>query len=225
MGWQKSYQEWKRNSITDQSMTKQLEEIEGQPEKLIDCFTGSLLIKRNGIEGYVGPGPNRLNKYTIRKLAESIALYLKMIKDQEKLPASNEIVIAYGQHKESPLLAVEAARTLGKHGIKTYLFKRIEEPAALNFAVNYLGALGGLGIYCGSGSEGMTGITMCGPEGCELRESDVSELAKGMQRLESGFAIEVADERDLFVNQLLDFIEGDPGPSEHKEKTDSFYLC
>ncbi|WP_066172811.1 hypothetical protein [Bacillus marinisedimentorum] len=227
MGWKKSYQNWKQNSKTDQTMIKQLEEIENRPEELIDCFSGSLKIKRNGIDGYFGPGPNRLNKYTIRKLSKSIALYSKSIEIKEKVSASNGIVIAYDRHKESPALAVEAARTLGKHGIKTYLFKSIEEPAALNFAVSYLGALGGLGIYCASESysEGLAGISLCGPAGCELRELDIRELTQGMQKFENEFAIEVADERDLFVNQLLDFIEGAPEISEHEEKAGTTHIC
>ncbi|HBI03852.1 MAG TPA: phosphoglucomutase, partial [Paenibacillaceae bacterium] len=50
------------------------------------------------------------------------------------------VVIAYDVRRKSPEFALEAALTLGKHGIPAYLFDECRPTPVLSFAVRHLKA-------------------------------------------------------------------------------------
>lgn len=72
------------------------------------------------MRGILGAGTNRMNIYTIRRVAEGLACY---IDSQGESAKRRGVVIAYDTRHYSYEFALETARVLGAHGISSYLYK------------------------------------------------------------------------------------------------------
>lgn len=63
----------------------------------------------------------------------------------------------YSVHK-LPGLALKVAKTVGKRGIKAYLFKELRSMPELSFAVHYIGAFAGVVITASHNPLSITGL-------------------------------------------------------------------
>ena len=91
-------------------------------EELKEAFYADLTFGTGGIRGLIGPGTNRINIYTLRKVNYGYGNFL--LKQSENRTA----VIAYDSRRLSDVFARESARVLATLGIKVYLFKTITRP-------------------------------------------------------------------------------------------------
>jgi len=100
--------------------------------ELKDRFHGRLPFGTAGLRGKIGGGPRRFNKAVVIQTTDGLARYLL-----HALQASPErgIVIGYDARRHSNLFAEEAARVLGGHGIKIYLFETLIPTPLLAYAV------------------------------------------------------------------------------------------
>ena len=89
-------------------------------KEIEECFYKELKFGTGGIRAIMGPGPNRLNKYTIRKNTEGFARFIEGKGEEAK---GKGIVIAYDNRRDSQTFAIEAARVLASHDIKVWLFE------------------------------------------------------------------------------------------------------
>lgn len=60
--------------------------------------------------------------------------------EQGELAKQRGVVIAYDSRHKSPEFALEVAKTVGKYGIKAYVFDELRPTPVLSFAVRYLNA-------------------------------------------------------------------------------------
>ncbi|MBY0213513.1 MULTISPECIES: hypothetical protein [Priestia] len=100
-----------------------------------DAFYKQLEFGTGGMRGELGAGQNRMNIYSIRKVTARLAKYIERNGIERK---RREVVIAYDSRHQSSELALEAAKTLGMHGIKTYVFQELWPTPELSFVVRYL---------------------------------------------------------------------------------------
>ena len=135
MDYVKEYDRWLSLNIMKNELLK-LSEKEKE-----ECFYKELTFGTGGIRAIMGPGPNRLNIYTIRKNTEGYARYV------ESNNANHQgVVIAYDNRLNSKEFALESAKVLATHGIRVYLFDSLRPTPELSFAVRYLKAFGGIVI-------------------------------------------------------------------------------
>ena len=87
-----------------------------------------------GMRGIMGPGDNRINKYTLGKNTQGIANYLKKIFPNTDL----KIAIAYDCRHNSKELAKLVADVFTANGILVYLFTDLRPTPELSFAVRHL---------------------------------------------------------------------------------------
>ncbi|MDY0409545.1 phosphohexomutase domain-containing protein [Paracerasibacillus soli] len=139
--WKNVYEAWMSKEDLDLALKRQLEE--SNEEQLHEAFYKELTFGTGGMRGILGPGINRMNKYTIRKVVSGLADYLLVacvnVKDRG-------VVVAYDSRYMSKEFALETAKVLGMYGIKTYVFKTIHPTPLLSFAVRYLGTVAGVMI-------------------------------------------------------------------------------
>lgn len=138
------------------------------------------------MRGELGPGINRLNTYTIRRAAEGLARY---ISEQGEAAKQRGVVIAYDSRHKSPEFALEVAKTVGKHGIKAYVFDKLRPTPVLSFAVRYLQAYSGVVITASHNP----------PEAADTIICYINEV-------ESELTVEVAKEQELLTSGLLTYI-------------------
>jgi phosphoglucomutase len=106
-----------------------------------------------------------MNIYTIRRAAEGLALF---IVEQGEEAMKRGVTIAYDSRHKSPDFALEVAKTVGKYGIKAYLFDELRRTPELSFAVRYLNAFAGVVVTARHNPPEYNGFKVYGEDGGQI---------------------------------------------------------
>ena len=132
-------EQWKQAPF-DQTTIAAVKNLETQPKELEDAFYAEIAFGTGGMRGIMGPGTNRINKYTLGKASQGVANYLK-----KTYPAKTpKIVIAYDCRNNSNAFAQAVADVFTANNIDTYLFSSLRPTPVLSFAVRHLAADAGI---------------------------------------------------------------------------------
>ncbi|MCM3762149.1 phospho-sugar mutase [Alkalihalobacillus oceani] len=206
MEWKEQYKRWSSYSGLEAEMSEALLQLADKEEELEDCFYKHLEFGTGGMRGELGPGPNRLNRYTVRRAAEGLARFLTA---KGAVAKERGVVIAYDSRYQSKEFAMEAALTLGRHRIRTWLFAELRPTPELSFAVRYLEAEAGIMITASHNPPQYNGFKIYGPDGGQLPPGPAEALVRYVDAVENELEIAVADELDLKKERLLHMIGAD----------------
>lgn len=203
MSWKLVAERWLNFSGLDQELKEQLDRVKHDGTKLEELFGKNLEFGTAGMRGEIGPGTNRMNIYTVRKASEGLARYL--LSEDEK-NAQRGVVIAYDSRHKSPEFALEVAKTIGKHGIKSYLFKELRPTPELSFAVRYLKAAAGVMITASHNPPEYNGYKVYGDDGAQLTPKPAAKLTSFVNDVEDELTVEVVEETELLEKGLLQYV-------------------
>lgn len=138
--WSDKAEQWTREPFdrTTQQLVSDL--IKFDPAECEECFYTDLEFGTGGLRGIMGPGTNRINRYTIGATTQGLANYLNQTFGQGKASAA----IAYDSRNNSPYFARVAAEVLAANDIKVYLFENLRPTPQLSFAIRHLGCQAGI---------------------------------------------------------------------------------
>ncbi|WP_066172816.1 phospho-sugar mutase [Bacillus marinisedimentorum] len=203
MDWKTEFDRWNNFAELEPEIRQQMDEMAGDEKKMEDSFYKELEFGTGGMRGEIGAGTNRMNIYTVRKASEGLANYLEETGNDYK---SRGVVIAYDSRHKSPEFAMEAARTLGRHGIKAYVFDELRPTPTLSFAVRHLNGAAGIVLTASHNPPEYNGFKVYGDDGGQLPPKEAGELVEKVNKVEDELLIEVADEMDLKDSGLLEVI-------------------
>lgn len=203
MGWLENAEKWLSFNKLDDDLKDKLLQVEELRNILEDCFYKHLEFGTGGMRGELGPGTNRLNVYTIRRAAEGLARY---IAEQGEEAKQRGVVIAYDSRHQSPEFALEVAKTVGKHGVKAYLFNELHPTPVLSFAVRYLHAFSGVVITASHNPPEYNGFKVYGEDGGQIPPEAADVIIRYVNLVESELEVEVSEEQELLSNGLLAYI-------------------
>lgn len=201
--WRTANQRWLDFSALDHEMRSALNAIQSDESLVMDHFYRCIDFGTGGIRGELGPGTNRMNLYTIRKATEGLARYLST---QGERARQAGVVIAYDSRHKSPQFAREAAKVLGRHGIRVYLFDRLFPTPLLSFAVRHLAAAAGIVITASHNPASYNGYKVYGSDGAQISPAVSDELMKWIEQAGDELKIEVADEKMLLETGAMTLI-------------------
>ncbi|HHT21599.1 MAG TPA: phospho-sugar mutase [Tissierellia bacterium] len=164
-----------------------------------DSFYTDLSFGTAGIRGKMGVGPNRLHKYTIRKVSYAVARYCLDLSDQPS------IVIAFDSRNNSVEFSQEAAATLASQGIKVYLFASVTSTPELSFAVRYLGATAGIVITASHNPKEYNGYKVYHSSGRQVLQAEADAILTYYDQIEDVLAIEVQPFEDLLIQRRIEW--------------------
>lgn len=196
------YQQWKNEDLPNY-LKEELEQIAENFAAIEDRFYQYLSFGTAGMRGILGAGTNRMNIYTIRRVAEGLACY---IDSQGESAKRRGVVIAYDTRHYSYEFALETACVLGAHGISSYLYKEPRPTPQLSFTVRELHAFAGVVITASHNPKQYNGFKVYGEDGAQLVPSAAKTIVNHMEKIEDIFAIEVASEDKLEKQGLLHWI-------------------
>lgn len=194
---------WNEFPSLEQDIRQELDEVLKDEKRLEDCFYKTLAFGTGGMRGEIGPGPNRMNTYTVRKAAEGLARFISKRGAGGK---ARGVVIAYDSRHKSAKFAHEAALTLGAHGIKAYVFHDLRPTPELSFAVRYLQAEAGIVITASHNPPEYNGFKVYGADGGQFPPQLADELVECVNSIEDELMIEVEDETKLKAAQLYEVV-------------------
>jgi phosphoglucomutase len=126
---------WREYPSLDKQLKTQLDTMSESEQ--IDAFYKNIEFGTAGMRGLMGPGPNRINLFTIRKATVGFGQYLLATFEAAMTMG---VVIAHDNRYQSREFNDEIAATLSDMGFKVYIFDELRPTPELSFAVRVLKA-------------------------------------------------------------------------------------
>lgn len=192
MNWRQIYEKWLVYDDLEAELKQSI--ISKNEIDLKDCFYTSLSFGTAGIRGEIGPGPNRMNTYTVRKATNGLASF---IMNNGKHAMQQGVVIAFDSRHKSKEFAMEAAKVLVGNHIETYLFKSIKSTPELSFAVRSLKASHGIVITASHNPKEYNGLKVYNANGCQVSPLDAKKIMECIEGIEDELSISVITKEEL----------------------------
>jgi len=204
--WKRAFQEWMQAKDMDAALKEQLLEMSTDEEQIENSFYEHLTFGTGGMRGILGPGINRMNIYTVRKAVQGLAFYLKKNRVNYK---DRGVVIAYDSRYMSKEFALEAAKVLGVHGIRAYVFESLRPTPLLSFAVRYMRTAAGIMITASHNPPEYNGFKVYNEEGSQISLEEANEIIEEIENVENSLKIETLTEEELKKKNLLQWMNGE----------------
>lgn len=203
MSWEQVYEQWKKKEDLEAHLSEQLAELADNPKELEDAFYAPLEFGTAGMRGILGPGINRMNIYTVRQATEGLARFMNT---QDPETRNRGVAISYDCRHYSPEFAMEAAKTLAKHGIKSYVFESLRPTPELSFAVRYLKTFTGIMITASHNPANYNGYKVYGEDGGQMPPQDADAVTKFVREVEDPLEVVVLSEEEAKHSGLINII-------------------
>ncbi|MED4617997.1 phosphoglucomutase [Priestia megaterium] len=203
MNWKTQLDKWLTFNALDAELKEELLIMKEDDKYAEDAFYKNLEFGTGGMRGELGPGTNRLNVYMVRKATEGLACYIEESGEEAN---KKGVVVAYDSRHKSPEFALEVAKVLGQHGIKTYVFDELRPTPELSYAVRYLNAFAGIVITASHNPPQYNGYKVYGEDGGQLPPTAADKIITHMNCVENELSISVKEEQELLAEGLLTYI-------------------
>ncbi|MQR87693.1 phospho-sugar mutase [Bacillus megaterium] len=220
MTWKAQLEKWLTFDDLNKELKDQLLVMQENEKTVEDAFYKNLEFGTGGMRGELGPGTNRLNIYMVRKATEGLACYIEENGEEAK---KRGVVLAYDSRHKSPEFALEVAKVLGQHGIRTYIFNELRPTPELSFAVRYLEAFAGIVITASHNPPEYNGYKVYGEDGGQLPPAAADTIISYVNAVENELTIPVQQEQELLQNDLLTYI-GEEVDAAYNEQLQTIQL-
>nr|WP_162854103.1 phospho-sugar mutase [Furfurilactobacillus milii] len=204
--WKDTYQVWNNQENLETSLKTELTALKGNDEALEDAFYQPMSFGTAGMRGVMGPGINRMNIYTVRQATEGLATYMDTLGNDVK---QRGVAISFDSRHHSTEFAHEAAKVLGQHGIKSFVFEGLRPTPELSFTVRHLKTFAGIMITASHNPKQFNGYKIYGEDGAQMPPKDSDLITSYIRKVTDLFAIQTADEAELKANGLETIIGED----------------
>lgn len=197
------FERWISEGSIPNKLQYELKLISRNKEEIEDRFYQYLSFGTGGMRGLLGVGTNRMNLFTIRRVAEGLAQHI-IASGEEAMRRG--VVIAYDTRHYSEDFSLETAKTIGKHRIRVYLFKESRPTPELSFAMRHLHAFAGVVITASHNPAQYNGFKVYGEDGGQLPPDAADGIVQHMEEIEDLFTIQTAGEEELLQSGMLTYI-------------------
>ncbi len=154
---------------------------QGEETALTDAFYKDLEFGTGGLRGIMGPGSNRVNKYTLGMATQGLSNYLKKIYPDEQI----KVAIAHDSRNNSDLFAGLTADVFSANGIKVYFFEGLRPTPELSFAIRALGCHSGVMLTASHNPKEYNGYKAYGRDGGQLVAPHDKNVIAEVQKINS----------------------------------------
>ena len=203
MSWEQVYQQWLNEENIPENLKNELKDLNTDPEKCEDAFYAPLEFGTAGMRGILGAGINRMNIFTVRQATEGLARFMDT---QDPETKRRGVAIAYDSRHMSPEFAMEAAKTLAKHDIPSFVFESLRPTPELSFAVRYFKAFAGIMITASHNPAAYNGYKVYGEDGGQMPPADADALTKYVSSIENPLKIDVLSDEEVAHSGLINIV-------------------
>ena len=203
MSWEQVYQQWLNEENIPENLKNELKDLNTDPEKCEDAFYAPLEFGTAGMRGILGAGINRMNIFTVRQATEGLARFMDT---QDPETKRRGVAIAYDSRHMAPEFAMEAAKTLAKHDIPSFVFESLRPTPELSFAVRYFKAFAGIMITASHNPAAYYGYKVYGEDGGQMPPADADALTKYVRSIENSLKIDVLSDEEVAHSGLINIV-------------------
>ncbi|PID93762.1 MAG: phosphoglucomutase [Bacteroidetes bacterium] len=143
--------------------------IDADDTELTDAFYRDLEFGTGGLRGIMGPGTNRMNKYTVGKATQGLANYLRKAFANEPVI---KVVIGYDCRINNTFFAEVTSSVLSANGIEVYLFDALRPTPEVSFAIRHLQCHSGIMITASHNPKEYNGYKVYWSDGAQIIAPD-----------------------------------------------------
>ena len=169
------YARW-RAEAKDPELAARLRELDGAG--IEDAFYRDLAFGTAGLRGIMGPGTNRMNRYTVAWASQGLANYLR---GRFSAPS---VAVAYDSRRQSEAFARIACGVFAANGVRARLYPELMPTPCLSWAVRSLGCSAGVMVTASHNPAQYNGYKVYGPDGCQITAQAAEEILGEMERLD-----------------------------------------
>ncbi len=195
------YKLWKSKAKEDPDLVKELEEIEGNQDKIEDAFYRELEFGTGGLRGVLGAGTNRMNIYVIRKATQGFANYLN------KHFKNPSVAISYDSRIKSDLFAKTAAEVFAGNDIKVHIYKELMPTPNLSYAVRELKCSGGIMVTASHNPSKYNGYKVYGSDGCQITTEAAKAILEEIDKINPFGDVQYCDFDIALEAKLISYID------------------
>ncbi|GEA94750.1 phosphoglucomutase [Weissella viridescens] len=199
MSWKNNFEIWQQQTDLPSDLQADMQNLAQDDAQAEDAFYQPLSFGTAGMRGIMGAGINRMNIYTVRQATEGLA---RLMDSLDVTVKERGVAISYDSRHHSAEFALEAAKVLGAHEIKVYLFDALRPTPELSFTVRHLKAYAGIMITASHNPKDYNGYKIYGEDGGQMPPKE-SDIITESSRQADMFAVPVADESALREKGLL----------------------
>jgi len=198
------FEQWLTHPTLEPTMREALLNMKDDPEKIHSHFGSELAFGTGGMRGIIGPGLNRINRYTIRRVTQGLADYLN-----SNFPKNltQKVAIAFDTRRYSHDFAETAALVLAANDIKALLFKDIRPTPMLSFITRELGCAAGIVITASHNPPEYNGYKVYGPDGGQAVSPLVDNLIRAIEAVDMFQGVRTVSRDEAVSAGLLEIID------------------
>ncbi|MCH9811880.1 phospho-sugar mutase [bacterium] len=140
---EETIKQWLKDPFDEETRKEVKDLIQNHNEEVEEAFGGTIAFGTGGMREKMGPGPGRMNKYTIRKATAGVAAH--MLKHPKEMWKKG-VVVCHDCRNHSREFAEETAAVFAGAGIPVYITKSLRPTPFCSFAIRHFGAIGGVNI-------------------------------------------------------------------------------
>ena len=156
---------WTLEPFDQETRTEVTNLIQNNPTAVTDAFYRDLEFGTGGLRGIMGPGTNRMNRYTVGMATQGLANYLKKnFSDRKQI----SVAISYDSRNNNTLFADTVASVLTGNNIKVFLSDTLRPTPELSFAIRHLGCESGIMITASHNPKEYNGYKVYWEDGAQV---------------------------------------------------------
>lgn len=196
------YQLWVEKANLDADIINELQIMRNDRAKIEDAFYKDLEFGTGGLRGIIGAGTNRMNVFTVARISQGLACYLK----KHFEPNFRKIAVSYDSRIKSKRFARTAAEVLAANGIDVFIYDELMPTPCLSFAVRRLGCAAGIMVTASHNPSQYNGYKIYNADGCQITEKATSEIFEEIEKVDIFNDIQIEEYEKGLENGKIQYI-------------------
>lgn len=171
---------WINGGFDEETKREIISLKENNLKELEDCFYRNLEFGTGGLRGVMGPGTNRMNKYTVGMATQGLANYIRdSFPGREKL----SVAIAYDSRNFSTFFAEVTAGVFCANGIDVFMYSELRPTPQLSFTIRDLKCVAGVMITASHNPKEYNGYKVYWEDGAQITAPHDSNIISEVEKI------------------------------------------
>ncbi len=168
---------WRDGPFFDKSVRSELDAIVNRPDAIRERFSAPLVFGTAGLRGKMVAGTNGMNRYTVARATQALALYLT----RGMTGRAPTVALGFDTRHHSLEFSRVTACVLAAHGIRVLRFPEYIPTPLLAFSVLHLGCDAGVMVTASHNPPVYNGYKVYFSDGTQISEQDAAAVMAIMQ--------------------------------------------
>ncbi len=194
---QRRVSEWLKEPYDTETQNEVKALLEKDTAALIDAFYTNIAFGTGGMRSIMGPGTNRLNKYTIQKATQGLANYI--IGQKTDYP---KVFISHDSRNNSRLFAKETARVLAGNGIEVFITRELRPTPFVSFGCRHHRCTAAVMITASHNPPEYNGYKVYWSDGAQVVPPHDTGIIAEVNKIESPTEVKLAEFNDEQIHEV-----------------------